>query len=196
MKTQALIIGIVMMSLVFVAGGVSWAAGKTGRRQMRQQERIDRGVRSGEVTRGESRRLNREQDRIQRTKRRALADDRISPRERRRVNGMLDRASKHIYRANHNRKARYNHRPRHRPYKGSWHRYHRRPYHYGHHYKRHRYHWRPYHYRHHYKRHRPPYRRHYEEHVYYLEPSQDEGSSFSVAISQPEWSLAWSMDLD
>ncbi len=180
MKTRALIIGIVMMSLVVVAGGVSWAAGKTDRRQMRQQERIDRGVRSGEITRGESKRLNREQNRIQRTKRRALADDRVSPRERRRVNGMLDRTSKHIYRANHNRKARYNHRPAYRPYIGSNHRYHRGPYHY----------------RHHFKRHRPQYGRHYEEHVYYLEPSVDEGSNFSVAISQPEWSLAWSMDLD
>ena len=75
-------------------------------RQDRQSVRIHQGVRSGELTRHEARRLAREQARIQRTKARFAVDGRISPREHRRLERMENRSSRHIFAAKHNRRVR------------------------------------------------------------------------------------------
>ena len=77
-------------------------AGRVARRQVRQQQRIHQGVQSGELTCKEIRRLEREQLRIQRAKRRAWSDGQLTPRERVHLEFMQDRASTHIYRLKHN----------------------------------------------------------------------------------------------
>ena len=65
-------------------------------RQATQQQRIDRGVGSGELTRQEASRLQREQDRIQKAEDKALADGRLTRNERERIERMQDKASAHI----------------------------------------------------------------------------------------------------
>ena len=72
------------------------------RREDFQQERIRRGIESGELTRGEARYLNREQERINRAEARMMADGRLDPRERQRLNQMQNQASRDIYRLEHN----------------------------------------------------------------------------------------------
>ncbi len=78
-------------------------AGYFRHRQIRQQHRIYNGVRTGQINCRELHRLEREQFRIARERRRMLADGYLNWRERLRLERHLDRASRHIYRAKHNR---------------------------------------------------------------------------------------------
>ncbi len=75
-------------------------AGINGR-QHREQRRIRQGIRSGELTRLEARRLETEQARIRAYERYVRRDGYISPRERARLDRGMDRASRHIYRQTH-----------------------------------------------------------------------------------------------
>ena len=77
-------------------------AGRAGRRQVQQQKRIHQGIANDELSAGEVRRLEREQRRIQRSKRRARSDGEVTAKERLRLERQQDRASRHIYRAKHN----------------------------------------------------------------------------------------------
>ena len=70
-------------------------------RQDRQQHRIERGIRSGDLTRPEARRLWRGQDRIDRMQRHARADGRVSRHEAKRIHREVRRQNKRIYRERH-----------------------------------------------------------------------------------------------
>jgi len=77
-------------------------AGLDGR-EAYQQNRINQGVQSGQLTPEEFNRLQREQARIRAAEARMRADGRLDPRERARLNAMLNRSGRDIYRAEHNR---------------------------------------------------------------------------------------------
>ncbi len=82
---------------VFLGGSSTWGA--TPRtRQLNQERRIYQGIRSGELTARETRKLKKEERRIFRERRRAAADGVVTPRERNRINRHLDHASRNIYR--------------------------------------------------------------------------------------------------
>jgi hypothetical protein len=72
------------------------------RREMRQDARIHQGVRSGELTRAEARRLRAGQRHIDRMESRARCDGRVSARERVRIGQAQNRESRRIYRFKHN----------------------------------------------------------------------------------------------
>ncbi len=97
-----------VIAIVTVAGmlgtmGVSSAwAGRVAERQERQAKRIHQGVHSGELTRGETRSLVKQQHRIQHSKRRAWSDGKLTPKERVRLEVQQDKASRRIYRFKHN----------------------------------------------------------------------------------------------
>jgi CRISPR/Cas system-associated endoribonuclease Cas2 len=76
------------------------------KRQLRQQQRIKQGVQSGELTPAETRRLEREQGRIQADKLNAKADGTVTPQERARLQREQNRASRDIYRLKHNERTR------------------------------------------------------------------------------------------
>jgi hypothetical protein len=84
----------------------------------KQANRISKGVRKGNITRKEYRRLNKEQRRIDGAYRRAVSDGHLSRYERQRLNKMWDRAGRNIYRARHNHATpkRYRYHPR-RPHR-------------------------------------------------------------------------------
>ena len=71
-------------------------------RQREQQHRIGQGVQSGQLTAGETRRLERQQRHIQATKRKDKADGTVTPQEKAQLTREQNRASRHIYRAKHN----------------------------------------------------------------------------------------------
>ena len=75
-------------------------------RQYRQERRINQGVRSGELTRNEARRLRADERKIRYDKRMAMADGRVTPAERRRLRREENRTSRAIYRAKHNNRVR------------------------------------------------------------------------------------------
>jgi hypothetical protein len=68
----------------------------TAARQTNQQARIVNGVQSGELSRREVKRLEREQKVIQIEKRIAKADGTVTPREKRFLRREQNRASRHI----------------------------------------------------------------------------------------------------
>jgi hypothetical protein len=75
-------------------------------RQERQERRIEEGVASGELTRREAYRLEREQAYIRQAKREARSDGYISPGERARLEAMQDRAGRHIRHERHDEQVR------------------------------------------------------------------------------------------
>lgn len=111
---------VAAIAALFAISGIGMAQVQTHRketkrtpvinhRQVKQQKRIIQGVRSGKLTRGEARRLERQQARIQRTKRRdkIMHGGKMTPKEKAHVARMQNRANRHIYRAKHNKKIRH-----------------------------------------------------------------------------------------
>ncbi|WP_140626939.1 hypothetical protein [Methylibium rhizosphaerae] len=70
-------------------------------RQARQEQRIDQGIASGELTQRETRRLEREQAVINRAEDKARADGTVTTAERKRLHKMQDHASRDIRRQKH-----------------------------------------------------------------------------------------------
>ncbi len=93
-------------SALLVVGSLSMTEAGIHQRQVRQQNRIYQGVRSGELTRGEFRGLEKEQYRIQRDKQRARSDGDFSQRERARIQRELNHSSRDIYREKHDEQER------------------------------------------------------------------------------------------
>ncbi len=80
----------------------AWA-GEVDRREARQQARIAQGVKSGELSPGETARLERQEGRVNRQVSRERAENggRLTPAERRQVNREQNRLSREIYREKH-----------------------------------------------------------------------------------------------
>lgn len=97
---------LVTVFMVVFAGMAAAGTHRMDRREGRQRDRIAEGVRSGDLTRAEAQRLRRGQRQVRRMERRALADGRVSPRERRRIEHAQDRQSRSIHRLKHNRRSR------------------------------------------------------------------------------------------
>lgn len=72
-------------------------------RQANQQQRIDQGVKSGELTGKEAARLEKNQQRIQKMEDKAKADGKVTPKERARLEKAQNVESKKIAREKHDR---------------------------------------------------------------------------------------------
>jgi hypothetical protein len=109
MKINNLIITALMISLFCLSASAQeqQPPAKTPRitqRQINQQARIKQGVQSGELTKGETVRLEKEQGKIRAEKLQAKSDGKITPQERQKIRQDQRKASRHIYRAKHNDK--------------------------------------------------------------------------------------------
>lgn len=76
------------------------------KRQNEQQQRIGGGVRSGELTAGETIKLEKEQHSINKEIRDYRSDGVVTGAERKDIHQDQNQASRHIYRAKHNRRDR------------------------------------------------------------------------------------------
>ena len=95
---------IVKMVVVVSALSSLAMAGEVDRREERQQDRIGQGVQSGQLTPGETARLERQEQRIdnQVKAERAANGGHLTDAERRQVNREQNRESHRIYAAKHN----------------------------------------------------------------------------------------------
>lgn len=75
-------------------------------RQHNQERRINQGVRSGELTRNETRHLRKDERGIRAEKRTAMAEGRMTKHERRHISRQQNRLSRKIYRDKHNNSVR------------------------------------------------------------------------------------------
>lgn len=107
-KLLLLTLSAATLSIACLIGSPAWSAGRYESVQRNQQRRIAQGVRSGEITRPELRRLHHQQRQIKRFSCQARADGKVSKWERRHLKAMKKRASRNIYQAKHNKRS-YNH---------------------------------------------------------------------------------------
>lgn len=70
-------------------------------RQANQEKRIDQGIASGELTKREARRMNRQQNRIDAAENKAKADGTVTAQERKRLTQAQNQTSRNIYRQKH-----------------------------------------------------------------------------------------------
>ena len=91
-----------VMAAVFVLGLSAVSMAGINRREYREQQRINQGIRSGELTRREAARLEAGLARIRTDERFArMSGGGISPRERARLEREMNRESRYIYRQKH-----------------------------------------------------------------------------------------------
>lgn len=79
---------------------------RADRRQLRQQQRIDQGVTSGQLTEKEAEKLERGQEHVQKLEDKALSDGKVTRKEKRKLEHAQDVQSKKIYREKHDRQTR------------------------------------------------------------------------------------------
>jgi len=99
--TSFLTLAFIVCSFV----GVASAQDKTpvvNQRERNQQARIAAGVKSGQLTPAETRRLERQEGRIKAHELIAKSDGKVTKGERRSLNRQLNRESRRIYRLKHN----------------------------------------------------------------------------------------------
>ena len=94
---------VVMCASMLVGSAIAQTqTPKVDKRERRQQMRIKEGVKSGELTPAETKRLEAQQAKIHRDEQKAKADDKVTPRERAKLQREQDRSSRTIYRKKHN----------------------------------------------------------------------------------------------
>jgi len=96
---------VITISALFCIGMITGlSAQQTPRvteRQVNQQERIQQGRKSGELTNREAARLELQQAKIQHDKRKAKSDGVVTPAERAKLHAEQNRASRNIYKQKH-----------------------------------------------------------------------------------------------
>jgi hypothetical protein len=100
MKKSTILAGL-GLALMVMAGSVSAGTPRYDARQTHQRERIVNGVRSGELTMRETRRLAAGQVHLNRVERRAKADGVVTARERVHLQHEANQQSRRIYRQKH-----------------------------------------------------------------------------------------------
>ena len=104
MKAIKPISAALFSSLVF--GNLLFAQGTINQRERHQQRRIADGVRDGELTRKEVRKLEKQQAKIHRDEAKAKADGEFTPNERGKIQREQDKASQQIYKEKHDNQTR------------------------------------------------------------------------------------------
>lgn len=94
---------LIILGASYTAVLAQTATPSINKTQKKQQIRIHQGIKSGELTRGEVRKLENQQKAIQRDKKIAKADGVVTPRERKHIRKEQNRASNNIYKKKHNR---------------------------------------------------------------------------------------------
>jgi hypothetical protein len=88
-------------ALGFAFCGAAFAQAGTIQRDVNQQQRIEQGLKSGQLTTREAARLEREEARVERDQARAMQDGKLTPAERARLAREQNKVSRDIYREKH-----------------------------------------------------------------------------------------------
>lgn len=84
-------------------------AGRNNNRERRQEARIAQGVKSGELTRHEAKRLALGQKKVDAYQKKAMSDGELSAKEKVHLERMQDRQSRKIHRQKHDEQSRGSH---------------------------------------------------------------------------------------
>ncbi len=98
---KKLFVAIVALLFVNILSYAQTATPQVKQRQVNQQQRIQEGVKSGELTKREAVKLQAREAKIQHDKNVAKADGKVTPAERAKLNREQSAASRKIYRQKH-----------------------------------------------------------------------------------------------
>ena len=104
MKTIKLI-GTALVSTLLL-GNLMFAQGTVNQRERRQQRRIADGVKDGELTQNEARKLEKQQAKIHNAEAKAKADGEFTAKERAKIQKRQNKASRQIYKEKHDQQTR------------------------------------------------------------------------------------------
>ena len=99
---KGMLVAVSAMTLLMT--GMAYAQADTpviDQRQTNQEQRIDKGIESGQLNQREANRLNRQQEHVNKMEDRAKADDVVTNKERARIGAAQNRASRNIAREKH-----------------------------------------------------------------------------------------------
>lgn len=115
-RTTGLLIALLTVFALPVLAQVATAPAKDpaatpgiDQRQVNQQQRIDQGFKSGELTDKEATRLEKGQDHVQTLEDKAKADGTVTQKERERIHHAQNKQSKKLYHEKHDRQHDLNH---------------------------------------------------------------------------------------
>jgi len=103
MKSMTFVTAAVFAMLSLPAFAQTASTPRIDQRQQNQQQRIDQGVKSGQLNQKEAARLEKGQARVQKLEDKATADGKVTAKERARIEKAQDRESKRIYREKHDK---------------------------------------------------------------------------------------------
>ena len=89
------------IAAAFAAPVAAQTAGSMVQRNVNQQERIEQGLQSGQLTTSEAARLEAEEARVEKMQARALSDGKLTGQEAARIDRAQDHLSRDIYREKH-----------------------------------------------------------------------------------------------
>jgi hypothetical protein len=101
MKHTVLAIGGVLLAV-----GMAYGQAETpgiDQRQANQEQRIDQGIASGQLTQHETNKLEKQQQHIDNMENKAKSDGVVTKKERTRIHAAQDKASKKLFRQKHDR---------------------------------------------------------------------------------------------
>jgi hypothetical protein len=102
MKTAAITVQLVAMSVLTSAAWAQTAAEKDQQRDVNQQQRIEQGLQSGQLSTKEAGSLERQEQHVDKMEAHDLKNGSISPAEQARLNAAQNRVSNQIYADKHN----------------------------------------------------------------------------------------------
>jgi hypothetical protein len=97
---------LAISAMTVLMTGMVYAASETpviDQRQTNQEQRIDKGIGSGQLNEGEANRLDKQQEHINNMEDKAKSDGVMTKKERARISAAQHRASRHIAREKHDR---------------------------------------------------------------------------------------------
>ena len=95
------LIGAVAIAAAFATPALAQTTGTVVQRNVNQQERIEQGLQSGQLTTREAAKLEGEESRVDKMESRALKDGKLSPDERARIDRAQNQVSRDINREKH-----------------------------------------------------------------------------------------------
>lgn len=106
MKLHTIALTALAALVMTTAASAQEATPKINKRQQIQQQRIQQGAKSGQLTKREVRQLEAREAKIQADKVNAKADGKVTPAERAKLTKEQNRASRAIYQKKHNAQTR------------------------------------------------------------------------------------------
>ena len=105
MKVSKIVAAAVIAAFALPAFAQTQSTPRIDKRQAEQEQRIQEGVKSGQLTPKEAARLEKGQDKVQKMENKAMADGKVTPKEGAKIEKAQDRESRRIAREKHDKQA-------------------------------------------------------------------------------------------